>query len=119
MYKTLTIALRASENRPASLRSSNGFPLARFAGLLHGKASHEIFGCLAAPCKFRSLATPQAGAEQPVLIVVLLMKGLLFRALLSHHTVGGEGGAVRHQRGESHRRWLIDVMLFMTYDTER
>ena len=27
-------------------------------------------------------------------------------------------GAVRHQRGESHRRWLIDVMLFMTYDTE-
>ena len=66
MYKTLTTALRASENRPASLRSSNGFPLARFAGL-----------------------PPQAGAEQPVLIVVLLMKGLLFRALLSHHTVGG------------------------------
>ena len=30
----------------------------------------------------------------------------------------GEGGAVRHQRGESHRRWLIDVMLFMPYDTE-
>jgi len=31
---------------------------------------------------------------------------------------GGEGGAVRHQRGESHRRWLIDVMLIMLYDTE-
>ena len=30
----------------------------------------------------------------------------------------GEGGAVRHQRGESHRRWLIDVMLFMPYDIE-
>ncbi len=28
-------------------------------------------------------------------------------------------GAVRHQRGESHRRWLIDVMLIMSYDTER
>ena len=45
------------------------------------------------------------------------MKGLLFRALLSHHTVG-EGGAVRHQRGESHRRWLIDVMLILPYDKE-
>ena len=30
----------------------------------------------------------------------------------------GEGGAVRHQRGESHRRWLIDVMLIMPYDIE-
>ena len=28
-------------------------------------------------------------------------------------------GAVRHQRGKSHRRWLITVMLFMTYDTEK
>ena len=27
-------------------------------------------------------------------------------------------GAVRHQRGESHRRWLITVMLIMPYDTE-
>ena len=30
----------------------------------------------------------------------------------------GEGGAVRHQRGESHRRWLITVVLTMPYDTE-
>ena len=30
----------------------------------------------------------------------------------------GEGGAVRHQRGESHRRWLITVVLTMSYDTE-
>ena len=31
----------------------------------------------------------------------------------------GKGGAVRHQRGgKSHRRWLITVMLFMSYDTE-
>ena len=27
-------------------------------------------------------------------------------------------GAVRHQRGESHRRWLITVVLTMSYDTE-
>ena len=37
--------------------------------------------------------------------------------------LAGEGdspfGAVRHQRGESHRRWLIDVMLFKPYDTEK
>ena len=30
----------------------------------------------------------------------------------------GEGGAVRHQRGESHRRWLITVVLIMSYDTD-
>ena len=37
--------------------------------------------------------------------------------------LAGEGdspfGAVRYQRGESHRRWLIDVMLFKHYDTEK
>ena len=41
--------------------------------------------------------------------------------LLSTHSPTaprGEGGAVRHQRGESHRRWLITVMLIMPYDTE-
>ena len=27
-------------------------------------------------------------------------------------------GGASHQRGKSHRRWLIDVMLFMPYDTE-
>ena len=31
---------------------------------------------------------------------------------------GREGGAVRHQRGKSHRRWLITRMLIMLYDTE-
>ena len=46
-------------NRPAGV--GNAFPLARFAGLLHRKASHEIFGCLTASYKFRSLATPQFG----------------------------------------------------------
>ena len=27
-------------------------------------------------------------------------------------------GGLRHQRGESHRRWLIIVMLILLYDTE-
>ena len=31
---------------------------------------------------------------------------------------GGEGGAVRHQKGESHRRWLITVVLIMSYYNE-
>ena len=47
-----------------------------------------------------------------------LMKGLLRGALLSHHTVGGRW-CRKAPKGGSHRRWLIDVMLFMTYDTER
>ncbi len=47
-----------------------------------------------------------------------LMKELLFRALLSHHTVGGRW-CRKAPKGGSHRRWLIDVMLFMTYDAER
>ena len=94
MYKTLTTALRALENKPVSLRSCNGFPLARFAGL-----------------------PPQAVAEQPVLMVVRLMKRC-FADLYCPTAPRGEGGAVRHQRGESHRRWLIDVMLFMPYDIE-
>ena len=34
-----------------------------------------------------------------------------------HSGVSPFGGA-SHQRGESHRRWLITVMLFMSYDTE-
>ena len=48
----------------------------------------------------------------------LLMKGLLRGSLLSHSSAGGEGGAVKHQREESHRRWLITVVLTMPYDTE-
>ena len=31
---------------------------------------------------------------------------------------GREGGAVKHQKGGSHRRWLIIVMLILPYDTE-
>ena len=50
-------------NRPAGV--GNAFPLARFAGL-----------------------PPQAGEEEPVLIVGRLMKGLLCGALLSHRSAG-------------------------------
>ena len=35
-----------------------------------------------------------------------------------YHSGVSPFGAVRHQRGESHRRWLITVVLFMPYDTE-
>ena len=45
------------------------------------------------------------------------MKGLLFRALLSHRSAGGRW-CRKAPKGESHRRWLIDVMLIMPYDTE-
>ena len=48
----------------------------------------------------------------------LLMKGLLFRALLSHRSAGGRW-CRKAPKGGSHRRWLIDVMLIMSYDTER
>ena len=40
-----------------------GSPLSRFAGFLHGKASHEIFRSLSLPYKSRSLATPVRVAE--------------------------------------------------------
>ena len=41
-----------------------------------------------------------------------------FQSFIVPPLSGGEGGAVSHQRGESHRRRLIDVMLIMSYDTE-
>ena len=41
-----------------------------------------------------------------------------FQSFIVPPLSGGEGGAVRHQRGESHRRWLITVVLIMSYDTE-
>ena len=47
------------------------------------------------------------------------MKGLLFRALLSHRSAGGKVVPEGTKGGKSHRRWLIDVMLFMTYDADR
>ena len=67
---------------------------------LHGKASHTILRSLALPYESCSLATPQAGAQQPVLKLEQLMRYQARGALLSHRFSGGEGGAVRHQRGK-------------------
>ena len=66
---------------------------------------------------WRSYAGPPQGHYKAPLCCERLMKRLFFRALLSHRSAG-EGGAVRHQRGGSHRRWLIIVMLIMLYDKE-
>ena len=53
------------------------------------------------PYKSSSFATPQAGAQQPVLKLEQLMRYQARGALLSHRfSGGGEGGAVRHQRGK-------------------
>ena len=49
---------------------------------------------------WRSYAGPPQGHYKAPLCCKLLMKGLLFSVLLSHRSAGGEGGAVRHQRGE-------------------
>ena len=71
------------------------------------------------PYESSPFATPTSrGRYKAPLCCELLMKGLPCGSLLSHRSAGGEGGAVRHQRGESHRRWLITVVLIITYDTE-
>ena len=48
----------------------------------------------------------------------LLMKGLLRGSLLSHSSAGGGRWCRKAPKGESHRRWLITVVLTMPYDTE-
>ena len=63
MVSTTIAAFHFPAFLPAELAASGGHPLSRFAGLLHGKASHVIFGSLSLPCKSRSLATPMQGAE--------------------------------------------------------
>ena len=49
------MVINTSRRRKAA---SGVSPLSGFAGLLYGKASHEIFSRLMAPYKFRSLTTP-------------------------------------------------------------
>ena len=56
-----------------------------------------------APYESSSFATPQAGAQQPVLYLELLMKKMFNGALLSHRTAGGRW-CRRHQRGKSRRK---------------
>ena len=43
---------------------------------------------------------------------------IAYRSFIVPPLLRGEGGAVRHQRGKSHRRWLITVMLVTTYDVK-
>ena len=57
---------------------------------LHGKASHTILRSLALPYESCSLATPQAGAQQPVLKLEQLMRYQTRGALLSHRFSGGK-----------------------------
>ena len=78
MIKPSQPGFRPWENRPASLRSRKCIP-------------PLVAGATTFP--------PQAGAEQPVLIVVLLMKGLLFRALFFPLN-RGKSGAARIGGGE-------------------
>ena len=49
--------------RQSAVNTGRRLPLSRFAGLLHGKASHVIFRSLSFPYKSRSLATPVRVAE--------------------------------------------------------
>ena len=63
--------------------------------ILHVPLRHSPFGGWR-----HHLAPSMRGHYKAPLCCELLMKGLLFRALLSHRSAGGEGGAVRHQRGE-------------------
>ena len=46
------------------------------------------------------------------------MRRLPFRALLSHRSAGGRWCRKAPKGGESHRRWLITVVLIMHYDTK-
>ena len=45
------------------MQDLHSHPLSRSAGLLHGKASHEVLRSLSLPYEPRSLATPIQGAE--------------------------------------------------------
>ena len=50
-----------------------------------------------APYESSSFATPQAGAQQPVLYLELLMKKMFNGALLSHRTAGWQANLVRRE----------------------
>ena len=117
------------ENDRVSYPCSNSYTLSRFAGLpLKGKrgtwrekqASHILhvpFLCFPLWCLTAPPFPRKRGHYKAPLCCERLLKGLLCGALLSHRSAG-EGGGASHQRGESHRRGLITVMVFMLYDTE-
>ncbi len=86
-----------------SVRQSLRIALSRFPPCpLRGtspKGKHVTgFSAHSVPYKSSSFATPQAGAEQPVLSVEQLMKEMPCEALLCPR-LRGKGGADRHQRG--------------------
>ena len=107
------------------IRGSRGSPMnpvplppPQFGGAAKGKRLNGQARRLTSP-HLEVLCRTSTGDYKAPLCCELLMKGLLFRALLSHRSAGGKkGGAVRHQRGERYRRWLITVLLTMSYDTE-
>ena len=66
---------------------------------------------------WRSYAGPPQGHYKAPLCCELLMKGLLFRVLLSHRSAGGRW-CRKAPKGGSHRRWLITVVHIIPYDTE-
>ena len=81
--------------------------------ILHVPLRHSPFGGWR-----HHLSPSMRGHYKAPLCCELLMKGLLFRALLSHRSAGGRW-CRKAPKGESHRRWLITVVLIMTYDTEK
>ncbi len=64
------------------------------------------------------LAPPPSPRRGDFILRYALSEGIASRSFIVPPHSGGEGGAVRHQRGESHRRWLIIVMFIMPYDTD-
>ena len=88
------------------IRGSRGSPMnpvplppPQFGGAVKGKRLNGQARRLTSPHLEVLCRTSTRDYKAP-LCCELLMKGLLFRALLSHRSAGREGGAVRHQRGE-------------------
>ena len=106
------------------IRGSRGSPMnpvplppPQFSGAAKGKRLNGQARRLTSP-HLEVLCRTSTGDYKAPLCCELLMKGLLFRALLSHRSAG-EGGAVRHQRGEKPPEVADRRMLFMPYDVER
>ena len=100
LYKTFTTGLSPvgkPYNRPAGERNA----FSPFGGWRH------------------HLSPTSWGHYKAPLCCELLMKGLLFRALLSHRSAGGRWCRKAPKGGKSHRRWLITVVLIMSHDTEK
>ena len=84
---------RKPYNRADARRNAPLLPTAP----LHGKASHEIFSRLMAPCKFRSLATPE-GEVLAALCLELLVSLEAERRADFHLKVGKGTGFVGEPR---------------------